>query len=146
VRRTSPLRAAGWCRSPCRSPWPSRSLCRGFTVMISGSPRSDNRCHREGMPMRADLPLRCGVVSPRSGVVSRPRRTRQQRRRGVVTLELLFTLPVLLLVTFGTIEFSLVLAARSDLQLASREGARVASLGGSAADVEKAVKQFLGRG
>ncbi len=67
-------------------------------------------------------------------------------RRGIVAVELLLALPVLLMVMLGTIQFTMILVARQQLQLASREGARVASIGGNASEVQTAVQAFLGTG
>src|SRR5947208_3221112 len=67
-------------------------------------------------------------------------------RRGGSAIELLFALPVLLVVLFGTVEFAMVLIARQQLLAASREGARVAAQGGTADEVEDAVRTFLGQG
>jgi Flp pilus assembly protein TadG len=46
----------------------------------------------------------------------------------------------------GAAEFSLIAAARQQLLAASREGARVAATGGSAADAEAVARQTLGGG
>ncbi len=69
------------------------------------------------------------------------------RRPGsLLASELLMVLPLLLAVVFATIEFSTLLLVRQQLQTASREGARVAALGGDATQVQLAVSQFLGTG
>ena len=73
-------------------------------------------------------------------------RRNRGRRAGTVAIELLFVLPLLLSLLFGMIEFSLFLAARQQVTTASREGARVAALGGTEAEVQQAVAQFLGAG
>lgn len=67
-------------------------------------------------------------------------------RRGSMSVELLFALPVALIVFLAMIEFSQLLAARQQLQAASREGARVAALGGDEAEAEAAARRFLGAG
>jgi Flp pilus assembly protein TadG len=67
-----------------------------------------------------------------------------RRRPAAVAVELLLALPLLLAVLLGTIEFSMLLVARQQLLVASREGARVAAQGGDATDVEQAVQLFLG--
>ncbi len=59
---------------------------------------------------------------------------------------MLFVLPVLLAFLFGMIEFSMLLMSRQQLLTASREGARIAALGGSASDVEQGTRLFLGTG
>jgi Flp pilus assembly protein TadG len=68
------------------------------------------------------------------------------QRRGSLAVELLIVLPVLLGILLGMVEFSMLLVSRQELLTASREGARVAAIGGSQADVEAAVRQFLGAG
>ena len=73
-------------------------------------------------------------------------RVRAGRRRGTVALELLFVLPVLLLVVLAIIELSLLLGAEHRLTAASREGARVAALGGGPQEIEQAVRLHLGQG
>lgn len=73
-----------------------------------------------------------------------PPRTRQ--RRGYLTLELFLVFPILMLLLAGMIQFSMMLHARQQLVAAGREGARVASLGGDAHDVEHAVHRTLGEG
>src|ERR1700677_2914404 len=65
-------------------------------------------------------------------------------RRGSLTLELLLVLPILMTVVLGAFEFSMLAQARQQLLTASREGTRVAALGGTVADVEQATQQALG--
>jgi Flp pilus assembly protein TadG len=77
----------------------------------------------------------------------KPRTTTAVRRTGsTLAAELLFALPLVLVVVLATIEFSTLLLVRQQLQAASREGARVAALGGDATQVEAAVRNFLGTG
>jgi Flp pilus assembly protein TadG len=57
---------------------------------------------------------------------------------------LLLVLPVLLALLLGMIEFSLLYAARQHLTTASREGARVAALGGDQFAVQQAIQNVLG--
>jgi Flp pilus assembly protein TadG len=66
------------------------------------------------------------------------------RRRGSLTLELLLVLPILMTVVLAAFEFSMLVQARQQLLTASREGTRVAALGGAAADVQQAAQQSLG--
>jgi Flp pilus assembly protein TadG len=68
------------------------------------------------------------------------------KRRGSLAIEMLIVLPVLLAIMLGMVEFSMLLVSRQELLTASREGARVAAIGGSQDDVEAAVRQFLGTG
>jgi len=58
------------------------------------------------------------------------RRSVQQLRRGMMTMELLLTLPILFVLLLGIFEFSFLMYARSDVVQASRAGARLASLNG----------------
>jgi Flp pilus assembly protein TadG len=67
-----------------------------------------------------------------------------RRRRGSLTMELLLVLPILMTVILGAFEFSMLAQTRQQLLVASREGARVAALGGTAADVQQATQQALG--
>jgi Flp pilus assembly protein TadG len=73
----------------------------------------------------------------------RPARNGRRKRRGSLTLELLFVLPILLAVLLGTIEFSMMAVARQQLLAASREAARVASQGGNFADIQATVQTVL---
>lgn len=70
----------------------------------------------------------------------------RRRRRGSMSIELLFVLPVALIVLMATIEFSMFLTARQQLTAASREGARVLALGGTPEEAEDAARLFLGSG
>ncbi|MER3414820.1 MAG: hypothetical protein C4297_01210 [Gemmataceae bacterium] len=67
-------------------------------------------------------------------------------RRGSFAVELILVLPILLALILAVVEFSMLLAARQQLQAASREGARVAALGGSLTDVQQAARRILGGG
>jgi hypothetical protein len=67
-------------------------------------------------------------------------------RRGSLTMELLLVLPVVVALLLGMIEFSMILFSRQQLLAASREGARVAALGGDKQDVKNAVRRYLGQG
>ncbi|MCS6975910.1 MAG: pilus assembly protein [Gemmatales bacterium] len=71
---------------------------------------------------------------------------REARRRGSVTVEMTLLFPVVLLLFLGMIEFSMMLHARQQLLAASREGARVAALGGDLDEVRQAVRLYLGNG
>jgi hypothetical protein len=61
-------------------------------------------------------------------------------------VELILTFPILFALFLGMIEFSMLLYARQQLSAASREGARVAALGGQLPDVEQTVRRYLGAG
>lgn len=51
------------------------------------------------------------------------------RDRGAVAVEMAIVLPVLVLLTFGIIDFSRIFNAEIELSQGAREGARIASLG-----------------
>jgi Flp pilus assembly protein TadG len=68
------------------------------------------------------------------------------KRRGSAAVELLIVLPILLSLLLGMVEFSMFLAARQQVTTASREGARVAAMGGTTQEVQQAVLLFLGGG
>ena len=87
--------------------------------------------------------MRLNVVCTDRGTIFR--RT-SARRRGSLTVEMLLVLPIVLAFFLGMIEFSLILYSRQQLVGASREGCRVAALGGDQAEVERAVKRYLGTG
>jgi Flp pilus assembly protein TadG len=61
-------------------------------------------------------------------------------------MELLFVLPVLLVLLLAMIQLSLLLVTEQQLQTASREGARVAAVGGDQSAVEMVVRRTLGSG
>jgi Flp pilus assembly protein TadG len=67
-------------------------------------------------------------------------------RRATLTLELLLVLPIALVIILAIVEFSMIFTVRQQLSAASREGARVASIGGTAEEIEAAVRTFLGNG
>lgn len=69
---------------------------------------------------------------------------KSHRRRGMMSFELVLTLPVLGIVLFGLLEFSLLFFARGDMVEAARFGARKASLPGvSVEDIENEVAETL---
>lgn len=80
----------------------------------------------------------------------RTSRTETAGRAGVLAFELILVLPLLLMVILAMVQFSLLLTARQELLAACREGARVASHGGSRgavrAEVEATVHRLLGHG
>lgn len=67
-------------------------------------------------------------------------------RRGILAFELLLVLPILLIVVLAAVQFSLTLYARQQLVAASREGCRVAALGGNLTEVESTIRRTLGNG
>jgi Flp pilus assembly protein TadG len=71
---------------------------------------------------------------------------RNKTRAGNASVELLMLLPVLIAVIAAGVEFSMLLAVRQQLTAASREGARVAALGGDEQAVKDAVWHTLGSG
>ena len=72
--------------------------------------------------------------------------TRMPRtRRGVLSMDLVLTLPILLILLFGLLEFSLLFFARGDVVDASRAGVRAARLHGATQEsVEDEVRYSLG--
>lgn len=77
-----------------------------------------------------------------------PRILRRKRppRRGILAVELLLFLPILLILVLAMVQFSMTLHARQQLVAASREGCRIAALGGSLSEVEQTVRRTLGNG
>ena len=71
---------------------------------------------------------------------------RGRPRRGILAFELLLVLPILLIVVLAAVQFSLTLYARQQLVAASREGCRVAALGGNLSEVESTIRRTLGNG
>lgn len=61
---------------------------------------------------------------------SQPNRTLLPNRRGWLSMELVFVLPILLFMLLGMLEFSLLFFARSEVTEAARTGARTAMLAG----------------
>jgi Flp pilus assembly protein TadG len=61
----------------------------------------------------------------------RSHRNRRGRRRGSIALECALTLPFFVLIIFGIIESGQVMMSEEVIVNAAREGARLASLGGS---------------
>jgi Flp pilus assembly protein TadG len=73
------------------------------------------------------------------------RRVPSRRRLGaLLSFELLFVLPLLVLLLVALVEFVLLINAESKVTLASQEGARAAALGGGYSDVQAAVTHVLG--
>ena len=68
----------------------------------------------------------------------------RNKRGGWLSIELVLTLPILMVLLLGLFEFSLLFYARSSVVEASRAGARAASLAGiDQQHVEQAVRQIL---
>jgi Flp pilus assembly protein TadG len=59
------------------------------------------------------------------------RRHRSRRRSGNALLDLAFVLPILLMLTFGAVEYGYALYVKHALQGAAREGARAAIVAGA---------------
>jgi Flp pilus assembly protein TadG len=68
-----------------------------------------------------------------------PSRGRKARDRGSVAVEFALVLPVLLLIVFGIVDFGRALNAQISLTGAAREGARLAALGYTNAQVQSRV-------
>ncbi|MBC7819558.1 MAG: pilus assembly protein [Planctomycetaceae bacterium] len=68
----------------------------------------------------------------------------RERRAGVLSMELVLTLPILALVLAGLFEFTLLFFARGEVVEASRVAARMATLpGATVEDVEHEVRRVL---
>ncbi|MDO5286009.1 MAG: TadE/TadG family type IV pilus assembly protein [Actinomycetia bacterium] len=72
-----------------------------------------------------------------------PPRARTRRERGASAVEFALIVLPLLTMIFGALEFGLALQARTMAGNAAREGVRIASLGGTDADVEQAAQNAL---
>ena len=73
------------------------------------------------------------MLGPNRGV-------KKKRNRGQAIVEFALVLPIFLLLVLGSMEFGLVFHQYQIVTSASREGARVATLGGTDAEVVAAVK------
>jgi Flp pilus assembly protein TadG len=72
------------------------------------------------------------------------RHSQRRGRRGVLTMELVLTLPILLVMLLGMFEFTLIFYSRGQVVEASRAAARKASLPGvTDEDVEAEVRRVL---
>lgn len=80
----------------------------------------------------------------RNTMRSRGLRKSTRSRRGVLSLELILTLPILLIVLMGLFEFTVLFYSRSLVVEATRVGARKASLPGATAEsVEEEIRNVL---
>jgi Flp pilus assembly protein TadG len=70
----------------------------------------------------------------------RSARTKGQRRRGIEVAELAFSLPVLIVITFGTLETCQLLFTKQSLAVAAYEAGRVAAR--SEGTTEEALNRF----
>jgi len=75
-----------------------------------------------------------------------PARDRRPIRRGVVALEMLLVMPVFLVLLLGFMELTSIVLVEERLAAASAQGARVASQGGTVADVQAAIDNYFGPG
>ena len=71
---------------------------------------------------------------------------KRTRRSGSVAVELLLLSPIVIGLILAVIEISMMTAANEHLAAASREGCRVAALGGNVNEVQRAVYNHLGYG
>lgn len=72
------------------------------------------------------------------------KQSERRNKRGFLTMELVFVLPILLLVIMALLEFCLLFFARSSVVEASRIGARHATYAGSSIeDIENEVRKVL---
>ncbi|HEY7326753.1 MAG TPA: TadE family protein [Gemmataceae bacterium] len=67
-------------------------------------------------------------------------------RSGSIAVELLLLTPVLFGLILAVVEFGMMIAANEQLAGASREGCRVAALGGGPDEIVRAVQNHLGQG
>jgi len=67
----------------------------------------------------------------------------KKRSRGQAIVEFALVLPLLLVLVMGIIDFGLIMQQYLTLNQGAREGARMASVGGSAADVTSRVEEIL---
>lgn len=80
----------------------------------------------------------------KSGRPTSAKRKPIKRRRGVLSMELVLTLPIVGVVLLALLEFTLLFYSRSLVVEASRAGARRATLNGvTAADVEWEIRRVL---
>jgi Flp pilus assembly protein TadG len=71
-------------------------------------------------------------------------RKRAENRSGMLSAELIMTLPILAIVLFGLFEFALLFTARGELSEASRVAARKATMPGVTYDtVEEEIRRVL---
>ena len=71
-------------------------------------------------------------------------RRRNKKRSGLLSAELVMTLPILAIVLFGLFEFALLFTARGELSEATRVGARKATMPGVTYDlVEEEIRRVL---
>lgn len=74
----------------------------------------------------------------------RARATGARSRRGMLSMELVLTLPILFVLLMGLFEFTMLFYSRSLIVEATRVGARKASLpGATVTDVEEEVRRIL---
>ena len=91
------------------------------------------------MPTRLPAPQ-----APRRPALAPSRRRRGGRYSGNAVLDLAFVLPILLMLTFGAIEYGYAMFVKHALQGAAREGARAAIVSGAtAATIQSAVDQAM---
>ncbi|MCA9070061.1 MAG: pilus assembly protein [Planctomycetaceae bacterium] len=70
--------------------------------------------------------------------------TRRKTRRGILSMELVLTLPILGMVLFALFEFSMLFFARGHVVDACRAGGRIACLNGATPEaVERTVRRAL---
>ncbi|MFA5787821.1 MAG: TadE/TadG family type IV pilus assembly protein [Actinomycetota bacterium] len=87
-----------------------------------------------------------GIQSPRPSRVGCDECVQLRRRRagsgerGASAVEFALILPILILLVFGIIQFSIAYNRTQGLQAAAREGARLASIGASYAEIQNRVR------
>jgi Flp pilus assembly protein TadG len=90
------------------------------------------------------VPVAASAGCPAGGRRPRGRRLRARRSAGNAVLDMALILPVLLMITFGAVEYGYALFVKHALQGAAREGARAAIVAGATpASVQNAVDQAM---
>ena len=72
--------------------------------------------------------------------------SKRSQRTGSVAVELLLLTPIVLGLILAVVEIGMMTAANEQLAAASREGSRVAALGGGPGEIRRAVWNHLGQG
>ncbi|MGH7225339.1 MAG: TadE/TadG family type IV pilus assembly protein, partial [Gemmataceae bacterium] len=97
--------------------------------------------------------IKCSTTTrsrDRKGAAAKPiaygRGSDSTQRSGSVAIEVLLMSPIVLGLIMAVIEISMMTAANEHLAAASREGCRVAALGGDVYQIQRAVYNHLGYG
>ncbi|MBD3292804.1 MAG: hypothetical protein GF393_07745 [Armatimonadia bacterium] len=134
-----PIVVSGRC--PCSGAAPLRQLTRhgiGSRRDVLAPGRASRRLHSSD----AEPPDWRGVdvMQPQSTAHGQRVRSNRRRRRGGVTLETAFTLPLLTVIFFGVVEIGLMTDTVVELSRVAREAARGASRGWTPAQIDTYVQ------